>query len=323
MIRFLMALLLLVLGFTVPATAQPQLNAYVYGSAFYIDASTPDPAAWNCRVAYTLSYVQYGEPGSQTFQRSFYIPRRSAGNVYLHQTPWAASTLSLTGLQGPFCSQAALKRRTLVQSRNVATTRRGVLMFTTVAGAPPTEKWSTNVDAPTLPSHVDGKIKSISVGEAPVYFFDQPNFGGQRLAIVRGGGCDDLSRCIPGAGNWSNRIRSIKFPTTAELSSSSVSSFAFARPNQVTALDVPDYNWYNGTSQNVRLKFTYLDGNLEPTGQVNTYGVAPGEWYETRFGYNTYAYVSVINGRALDWDPSNDIFGMGYTGSGNFHIGPR
>jgi len=71
--------------------------------------------------------------------------------------------------------------------------------------------WSTSTDAPTLPAKIDAKAQALSVIGPPVAFFEQPNYQGQALVITRAGGCSDLATCVPSAGNWSNRIRSVKF----------------------------------------------------------------------------------------------------------------
>jgi hypothetical protein len=80
-----------------------------------------------------------------------------------------------------------------------------------------------NVDSPTLPPEIDAKAESLSVfREAlPVVLYDQPNYGGHSVVLIRGGGCDDLATCLGAAGNWANRIRSLKLNATS-LSESEV-----------------------------------------------------------------------------------------------------
>jgi hypothetical protein len=46
------------------------------------------------------------------------------------------------------------------------------------------------------------------VRTVPVWLFPQPNYVGQSIKIVKGGGAEDLST-LP--GNWLNKIRSIRF----------------------------------------------------------------------------------------------------------------
>ncbi|MBR0884480.1 hypothetical protein ABIF65_000251 [Bradyrhizobium japonicum] len=78
---------------------------------------------------------------------------------------------------------------------------------------------SFEVDMPTLPPEIDAKAESLSVvREAiPVVLYDQPNYGGNHVQLIRAGGCDDLAN-LPGGGNWANRIRSFKskVPTLSE-----------------------------------------------------------------------------------------------------------
>lgn len=62
-----------------------------------------------------------------------------------------------------------------------------------------------------LPADFDATAQSILVTKIPVWVFDQPNFGGRRVLFNRRGGCNDLAACVPGGGNWRNRIRSISF----------------------------------------------------------------------------------------------------------------
>ena len=66
-------------------------------------------------------------------------------------------------------------------------------------------------DGPTLPPTIDAKAQSLSVIGPPVALYEQPHYGGQALVITSAGGCDDLATCVPSAGNWSNRIRSVRF----------------------------------------------------------------------------------------------------------------
>jgi hypothetical protein len=73
------------------------------------------------------------------------------------------------------------------------------------------DHWFMRYSFPTLPSAIDAKAQSVSVIRPPVALYEQPHYGGQALVIARAGGCDDLATCVPSAGNWSNRIRSVRF----------------------------------------------------------------------------------------------------------------
>jgi hypothetical protein len=74
------------------------------------------------------------------------------------------------------------------------------------------DHWSARTyDVPTLPPTIDAKAQSLSVLVPPVALFEQPHYGGQALVITTAGGCGDLATCVPSAGNWSNRIRSVRY----------------------------------------------------------------------------------------------------------------
>lgn len=93
----------------------------------------------------------------------------------------------------------------------------GALLFTGVGGTGVHRSFSS--DTPNLPAEIDGTAQSLSVlaSSVPAYFYEQPNYGGRALIITRGGGCDNLASCVPSAGNWAKRIRSLKFFSAATV----------------------------------------------------------------------------------------------------------
>jgi hypothetical protein len=78
------------------------------------------------------------------------------------------------------------------------------------------DHWFGRYDFPTLPPTIDAKAQGLSVIGPPVALYEQPHYGGQALVITRAEGCDDLATCVPSAGNWSNRIRSVRFPRSGD-----------------------------------------------------------------------------------------------------------
>lgn len=92
-----------------------------------------------------------------------------------------------------------------------------ILLMTEINGGGYHNVFSGN--QPTLPERYDAKSKGLSVRpeSIPVELFSGQHYTGDKLTIIRQGGCDDLSTCMPNVGNWSNRIRSIRFPNATEI----------------------------------------------------------------------------------------------------------
>ena len=86
---------------------------------------------------------------------------------------------------------------------------------------------------PTLPSAIDAKAQSVSVIRPPVALYEQPHYGGQALVIAGAGGCDDLATGVLSAGNWSNRIRSVRFLRSDDPLLQQSQTLIFHPPSQV------------------------------------------------------------------------------------------
>jgi hypothetical protein len=65
-----------------------------------------------------------------------------------------------------------------------------------------------NGNLSAMPSGWDANTLSCQIDPAsiPCRFFSEPNFRGQCLTLIQGGGCDDLDRL---QGRWRNKIRSV------------------------------------------------------------------------------------------------------------------
>ena len=66
-------------------------------------------------------------------------------------------------------------------------------------------------NSPTLPSHVDAKSIRILVDGGPVSLCEKHNFGNPCLKILNKRIACELENCFNGAGDWRNRIRSVRF----------------------------------------------------------------------------------------------------------------
>jgi hypothetical protein len=66
-------------------------------------------------------------------------------------------------------------------------------------------------DAPTLAPEIDAKSYRVLVYSGPASLCEHPNYGKPCIIILNKViGCE-LENCFPGAGNWKNRVRSVKF----------------------------------------------------------------------------------------------------------------
>lgn len=66
-------------------------------------------------------------------------------------------------------------------------------------------------NAPTLPAGFDANSVRIYVIGGPITFCEGQNYGGRCFSIVNEKIACDLDNCFSGAGDWRNRIRSVRF----------------------------------------------------------------------------------------------------------------
>jgi len=80
---------------------------------------------------------------------------------------------------------------------------------TLVAADKVREKITSN--SPTLPPTIDAKSVRVFVDGGPVSLCEKQNFGNQCLRILNKMIACELANCFRGAGDWRNRIRSVRF----------------------------------------------------------------------------------------------------------------
>lgn len=93
-------------------------------------------------------------------------------------------------LSSPSASQAA-RRVTLIGAKNI----RVVI----------------EVNSPTLPPNIDAKSLTVLIDGGPVTLCARQNYGNPCIRIRNKRVFCDLDNCFSGAGDWRNRIRSVRF----------------------------------------------------------------------------------------------------------------
>jgi hypothetical protein len=97
----------------------------------------------------------------------------------------------------------------LAFSQSANAQRRSILLTTQPNGGG--ASWVGTQNTPVLPPNIDAKAQTLSVIGPPIAVYDGQNYTGQRLTLINSGGCNNLANCMPNAGNWANRIRSVQF----------------------------------------------------------------------------------------------------------------
>ena len=66
-------------------------------------------------------------------------------------------------------------------------------------------------DTPVLPSEIDAKSVRVLINGGPVSLCEKQSYGNVCMIISNNKIACDLDACFAGAGDWRNRIRSVKF----------------------------------------------------------------------------------------------------------------
>lgn len=66
-------------------------------------------------------------------------------------------------------------------------------------------------DTPVLPTEIDAKSIRVFINGGPVSLCENPSYGRICMIIRNDRIACDLDNCFTGAGDWRNRIRSVKF----------------------------------------------------------------------------------------------------------------
>lgn len=81
----------------------------------------------------------------------------------------------------------------------------------TLVAADPHVRENIDTNAPTLPADIDAKSIRVFVDGGPVSLCEKQGFGNPCLRILNRRIACELANCFPGAGDWRNRIRSVRF----------------------------------------------------------------------------------------------------------------
>lgn len=79
------------------AYGEPVLQPRIQGSGFFVGVDNRESVGYNCNLSYTLNYVEFGQPGSRSFQTTTYVAPNGRGDVLSAPTSWDASTLRYSG----------------------------------------------------------------------------------------------------------------------------------------------------------------------------------------------------------------------------------